>query len=49
MSKKFILHYPKYQNIVEQYLNLDGILWNSNRNQYEVNGYDYRFLQLSWR
>ena len=23
MSKKFILHYPKYQNIVEQYLNLD--------------------------
>lgn len=23
MSKKFILHYPKYQNIVEQYLSLD--------------------------
>ena len=23
MSKKFILHYPKYQNIVEQYLILD--------------------------
>ncbi len=23
MSKKIILHYPKYQNIVEQYLSLD--------------------------